>query len=226
MNKAVLIAIVIVILGIGGYFVYTKYFKKTSDETSQKATLSTTTNSPTASASVTDNSSPQSKTFKNNDLGVELSYASDWTYIDLGGIKNVTEPLVRENVAYFQIANENADDTLANVKLLRFVLEDDANIQTKDDWYNYIKEKVDAFVENTTLSANYEPVSLEIANDIDNKFTVEEKYIEDDKYTGKDIYIYNGSDFYQFVTKIKSDLISKYQSSLDAIINSLKISNE
>jgi len=225
MNKTVFIVIVIVILAVGGYFLYKKYFKKSDQNTTSQTTTSASV-IPSPTSSNTDVNNTLSKTFTNNDLGVTLSYSSDWLYIDLGGNKNVTEPLVRENVAYFQIANENDADTLANLKLLRFVIEPEVSIESEDEWFDYIKGKVDAFVTDTTLSADYKPVSVNVVDNIDGKYTVEEKYIEQGEYTGRDIYIYNGSDFYQFVSKIKTNLLDKYESSLNAIINSVKISNE
>lgn len=225
MSKNVMIVIIVLIIAVGGYFLYKKYFQKSDKNTTSKTTTSASM-SPTSTSSNTDTGKNLSKTFTNNDLGVTLSYSSEWLYIDLGGNKNVTEPLVRENVAYFQIANENEDDTMANLKLLRYVIEPDISIDSEDDWYDYINDKVDNFIADETLSADYEPVSVDLVENIDGKYTVEEKYIEQGIYTGKDIYIYNGSDFYQFVSKIKTTLLDKYESSLDAIINSLKISNE
>ncbi len=86
--------------------------------------------------------------------------------------------------------------------------------------------KVDTFVADQTLSANYKPVSVEKIGNVDGKYAVEERYIENGTDTGRDIYIFNGTDFYQFVTKIKTDLVDQYQSAANDIVNSLKISNE
>lgn len=222
MNKNVLIVVILLVLAVGGYFLYRYYNGEKTKQDNGKVDSQLSQENLGNEPKLENSENTGLKNFKNDDLGLELSYDMQWEYIDLGGEKNVTEPLVRENVAYFQIANTGDDKTLANVKLLRFVLEDNINITDENDWYDYIKNKIDNFVANEELSSNYQLTDVKIIDKLADKFSVEETYIEDDQYQGKDIYIYNGSEFYQFVTKIRKDLIQDYTNIVDEIVKSIK----
>lgn len=232
----IIIPIIILVLLAGGYF----YWKQKNEKNIIADNSKTITNNKTISnddiknqisamkENVPNDSKITTKDFSNPDHNITLKYPDNWQEKDLGGAKNITEPLTRENIAYFYVSiSQLGDDptsSLVNVKLLRFSLGDDANnIQTSDDWYNYIKKKVDDFIANKTLSANYQFTSLESGQKIDGKWIVEENYTENNLLRGKDYYIFNDRDMYQFVTKAPIEYFDAYFPQIETIVNSFSI---
>jgi hypothetical protein len=223
-----ILIIVLIGLGIGGYYFFNK-----SKNNAATGTLVTPVLAPTEAPAdaITVTSSPNvnvDQTFSNSDYKIIFQYPGSWKNEDLGGEKNVTEPLTRENVffIYDPIDSSKSDQkqAKATLKLLRFVLESNVSINSADDWYNYIKEKVDNFVGNKTLidETGYNLISLDKVNDINGNYTVRENYTLKDNVKGSDYYIY-AKDLYQFVFEAKEIYFDKYQTMLDQIVNSFNI---
>lgn len=168
-----------------------------------------------------------------NDLHkLTIKYPENWYQKDLGGDKNIIEPLTMENIIMFFDAEEGSDpesdnpSASASVKINRFVLELGKSINSQDDWYNYIKEKVDVAKESEIAKQNgYQFISLIKYDDINGKWAVEENYRENDEMMGEDIYIFNNGsgEFYQLVCRSKEIAFADYQKYFDTIIDSFKI---
>lgn len=221
--------IILIGLGIGGYYLINKNKDKNTASNANATPSLVSTVAPTDAITVT--SSPSTnvdQTFTNPDHKISFQYPGSWKIEDLGGEKNVTEPLTRENIffAYDPIDPNKLDQkqAKATLKLLRFVLEPGTNINSLDDWYQYVKGKIDSFASNQTLidETGYNLISLEKVNDINGHFAVRENYALKDSVKGSDYYIY-ANDLYQFVFEAKEIYYDKYQSMLEQIINSFNI---
>lgn len=221
MNKNMFVVLGIIILIIVGYFVYTNNANKEKGTQGTEKSVLDGNKEPEK----TDQPEDEWEVFENKDHKITLEYPSSWQFADLGGPKNVSEALNRENIGYFYTTDENKYGVVAGIKLLRFVIESDVKIQNENDWYDYIKIKVDDFLSNKELSENYTLIDLKISDPIDGKYVVEEIYTEDE-YNGRDIYIYNGADFYQFVSLIQPEYNEIYSDVVGRIIKSFTIANE
>ncbi len=244
------IVIIVVILAAigGGYYYWSKnkdenkigddeYIKqKIQEELSKMQTTIDQINPPEAP----ENEDIQSKEFKekeatvkmkdfyNKDHNVSMQYPADWEETDLGGAKNVATPLLRENIGFFYLPEAEVDENdprtaIVSVKLLRFVIEESVEISSLDDWYNYMKSKIDEFIANPLLSENYELLEIKKGSDIDGKWTIVEDYIENKLITGKDFYIFNGDEFYQFVTKAPNAYFANYLPLIQKTVNSFRV---
>ncbi|MCL5795609.1 MAG: hypothetical protein M1338_04635 [Patescibacteria group bacterium] len=168
--------------------------------------------------------------YTNAEYGITANYPFSWKQSYLGGDKNVTEPLKRENIVFLYDPNnlkyEN-DPISAQVsaKILRFVVEQDKQINFQEDWLNYIKSKVDDYIATFASERGYSLISLSSTN-INGLWAVEEKYLEPSDIQSRDLYIYNKSkhEFYQIITKAPKAIYDKAYPYLDLIVSSFKIS--
>lgn len=216
-----LIIVIIVGLGAGGYILMKKNKKNTpvTNEVSIPPEAIDVTSSP-----ITDTN----QTFTNSDHGLSFKYPASWKTEDLGGEKNVTEPLVRENIffIYDPIDSNKPDqkEAKATLKALRFVVEPDVKISSEDDWYQYIKGKVDNFIANKTLvdETGYQLISLEKVDEVNGRYTVYEDYTLENDVRGRDYYIY-AKDLYQFIFEAKTIYFDKYTSMLEQIVGSFNV---
>lgn len=169
------------------------------------------------------------KEFKNDSHQLTINYPEDWYQLDLGGAKNVTTPLMEENIILFFDPKEGEDPQTnplasASVKIKRYVIETDQNIKSKDEWFAYIKAKADTYQKSELATNNqYQLISLALRDDINNKWAVEENYQEQGTMRGKDIYIFNDREFYQLVCLTKQIVYTGYEPYIKAIIDSFKI---
>lgn len=174
-----------------------------------------------------DNKIALTKEFKNNDHNFSFRYPENWQVMETKGDKNVTEPLKREEIAKLRLPaeKEQATDDLTLV-VLRFVIEPERKIKTSDDWYNYIKEKVDKFIAIKDLSekVGYKLISLNKTDDINGHFAVREDYYLSGDIRGEDFYLYNGKDFYQFVFEVVGQKYDNYTSVIEEIVKSVVVS--
>lgn len=226
MKKSYLIVIlVIILLTVGGYYGWQKYQDhKNSKQSNLEQTInkiSTPETSPSATIST--------KEFKNADHKLSLTYPESWQQKDLGGEKNVTTVLQRENIGFFYLPDSETDknevsSAIVSVKLLRFPL-GDLSIKSQSEWYSYIKQKVDDFVADTVLSQNYQLLSLENGEVIDGKYVIVENYLENQLIQGKDYYIFAGSEMYQFVTKAPKAYADKFLPEIATIVKSWQINS-
>jgi hypothetical protein len=168
--------------------------------------------------------------YNNAEYGISLNYPADWKQSYLGGDRNVTEPLTRENIVFLYDPNnlkDKSDLTSAQVsaKVLRFVTEQDAAINSQDEWFKYIKSKVDDYITTFSQQRGYSLISL-TPTTINGLWAVEEKYYEPSDIQSRDLYIYNKNkgEFYQIVTHAPKSIYDKSAPYLDLIINSFKIS--
>ena len=219
-SVVVIIIVLIIGLGIGGYF-WMKAGKKNSETENVKTPElqeTTASNNPQGDSSKVD----FSEVFKNDDLKISLKYPKGWKTKDLGGDKNVTEPLVRENVLFvYDPVDPTSEQAKASLKFLRFVLENGIKINSGDDWYNYVKDKVNKFTEQTDLvsEVGYKLISLEKVKDINGHFAVREDYTLKDNVRGRDYYIY-ATDIYQYVFETLESNFNYYQPIFDTIAQS------
>lgn len=205
--------IIIIILAL--YFIYWKINNK--DFT------------PVAPKSVSTFSEIKSANFSSAENKLNLNYPGDWKTKDLGGDKQIKEPNTPENVVFvYDPKNLKYQDDLASaqvsVKILRFVPEDSVKINSGDDWFNYIKAKVDSYIEGLGKVFNYSLISLSktLVNDF---FAVEEKYTQPETVQARDLYIYNqaSNEFYQIITKAPKDLYDKFLPYFDLVVSSFKV---
>lgn len=231
----IVIPIIILVFLAGGYF----YWKDTQKQKNITEKINNNASNEVKKQKIDELSPPEiikpeeketikTKTFTNSDHGISLTYPESWQETDLGGDKNVTEQLARENIAYFYRADTQTQEndptsSLVNVKLLRFYLGKDHQINTSDDWYKYIKEKVDEYIAEPKLSSNYELKNLEVGDKIDGKWTIVEDYIENEVEKGKDYYIFNGDEIYQFVTHTPEKYYDNYFPEIETVVDSFKI---
>lgn len=233
-NRMQIVVILVIILAIlvGVYFwMNNKFPSSESEKLSEVEKIKKTIEQikpPQEISQDTDFQQAKMKDFTNQDHNITGKYPADWQEADLGGDKNVATPLTRENIGFFylpdsEVSQKDPATSIVSVKLLRFVLEEDVKIKSHDDWYDYIKAKVDEFIANPTLSSSYQLINLSKGEKIDNKWTVVEDYIENDLVIGKDFYIFNQDEFYQFVTKAPKDYFSKFLPLIEETVNSFKI---
>lgn len=216
----VVIIILIIGLGIGVYFLIKKSGKK---EPVQQ-------NTPALQSGSQENIPKESELtqeFKNDDLKLSLKYPKNWQTKDLGGDKNVKEPLVRENIFFaYDPVNSQSDSSQANLKVLRFVPEPDKKINSQDDWYNYIKGKVDDYISNAEVvgETGYKFISLDKVEDINGHYTVREDYNLKDNVRGRDYYIY-AQDIYQFIFECVENNFNSYSPIFEQIVKSFSVSS-
>lgn len=208
----------ILVIGIGFGVYYLVKLSKQSEQSSPEENISYSQDVP---------SQPEfNQEYKNEDHHLSLKYHQAWKTKDLGGEKNVTTPLVRENIIflYDPIDPDKEDEVGASLKLLRFVLEPEKKIESADDWYDYVKEKVDDFIADKELTEEigYKLISLEKHNDINGYWVIQEDYKRKDNLRGRDFYIY-AEDLYQFVCKSNQDNFDFYSSYFEEIVNSFTI---
>ena len=148
----------------------------------------------------------------------------DWNKNDIT-ISDITAPLTRQELADIYEPSKTQGSISASGKLLRFVMEDKSIIKSQDDWYDYIKEKIDALVadEDMIKETNYKFISLEKIDDIDGHYAVREDYTDRENLRGRDFYIFN-DDIYQFVFESNINVFDNYISIFDKIAASLKLS--
>jgi hypothetical protein len=169
------------------------------------------------------------KVFTNTDHKLTINYPEKWLMLDLGGDKNVTDPLKVENIIMFFDNKEGQDPTQnlvssASAKIIRFIIEKDSKILSSDDWLGYIQAKIEASKSTQIAQENeYNLISLEKHTDINGNWAVEENYTETSDLRGRDIYIYNNGEFYQIICKTKIALYEPYTRYFDLIINSFTI---
>jgi len=215
MKKILIWVIPIIILaGVGGYYAYWKISSKPF--------------TPSAPKEVSSADAIKTNVFTNSDHKITIKYPEGWEKSDLGGDKNVTEPLLRENIVYFyDPANlENKKDvqsTKVGVNVLRFVSES-KDINSADDWFNYIKKKVDDYTETLGKLNDYTGISV-TKSEVNGKWAVIEEYYEPSSTRSRDFYIYNPdkNDFYQIITWAPKDLYDQFLPYFDLIINGFKI---
>jgi len=215
MNKNLITPIIAIVILVVGWLIYNNYFS----------------NSNVILPKTSDTKNVVTQVFSSADHKLSLNYPKIWNATDLGGDKNVKTPSTMESVQLFYDDKNLLDKSdpvsvKVSAELLRFVIEDIAKIESTDDWFNYIKNKVDKFISITELSSNYNLVKLEKIDNIDGKFTISETYTQGD-FDGKDVYIYNSQakEFYQLVTKTPKGYYSKFKSFFDTIILSIKVGN-
>lgn len=222
MNKKNYWGIVIIILTIVvlvGASIYYFYWQKNNQNYKPK--------SPTTVSSQDEIKTAQ---YNNAQYGITFNYPVDWKQSYLGGDTNVTEPLKRENIILIydpQNLKYESDPISAQVsaKIMRFVVEQDASINSPEDWFNYIKSKVDDYISTFAQERGYSLTSLSQTT-INGLWSVEEKYFEPSETQSRDVYIYNKDkqEFYQIVTKAPKSLYDKFFPYLDLIVSSFKIS--
>ncbi|MCL5794836.1 MAG: hypothetical protein M1338_00540 [Patescibacteria group bacterium] len=219
-KNIIIIILVILILGLAGYIWWEKSQQRTfsTEEVSKIVSKLNLPESPDKEAT---------KNFTNNAHKISLAYPDNWQEKDLGGDKNVTDPLKRENIGFFYLPQSEATkgsfaSALVSVKLLRFVTDSNSKINSEVDWYNYINTMVQNYIGDTTLSADYQFVSLDKAENIDDKFTVVENYIEKGVLQGKDYYIYANGEFYQFVSHAPKENFGMILPYIEEIVRSFK----
>ncbi len=207
----ILIGLIIIGLGIGGYFIY-KNIKKTNNKNSNQETIS-------------------ALLYTNANHNLTIKYPSNWIAKDLGGEKNITTPLTREEVIYFYDpttlpSDNNILNATTSARVIRYKLSDDTKITSEDDWYNYIKAQVDKYISEKAQASGYTSISVD-KKTIDGKWAVEENYYEPADTRGQDEYIYNpkNNEFYQIVTKSPKNLFNDIKSNFDVITNDFHISN-
>lgn len=215
----IILIILIIIIGIIYYF-------KVVDNSSNPANKADKKLSEVKTATIT------TKDYLNDSHKLTIKYPENWYQKDLGGDKNITKPLTMENIIMFFDAEEGTDpesnspSASASVKINRFVLEASKSINSQDDWYSYIEEKVNVAKESDIAKENgYQYISLTKHDDINGKWAIEEKYRENDEMMGKDIYLFNNGngEFYQLVCRSKEVVFGDYQKYFDTIIDSFKI---
>lgn len=176
-----------------------------------------------------ENSEIKLKEYKSDLHKITISYPENWQTLDLGGNKNVTEPLKAENIILFFDPKEDADPTTdpsasASVKIKRYVIEKDRQITSQDDWFNYIKGKIDATKESDTAkAAGYQLVSVANHDKVNNLWAVEENYTEADEMKARDIYLFHDGDLYQLICKSKQVVFNNYEPYFNSIIDSIRI---
>lgn len=225
-NNWVIFVVVFLVIAAGAGYYFWQKDKTTESENSKTETKKIEEAIKKVSPNPDSTESIGEKTFENTDHNITITYPDNWKEADLGGDKKVTDPMTRENIAYFYLpdsetATNNPGSAIVSVKLLRFVLEDGTTINNIDDFYNYIKAKIDDFVGNPLLSSGYELKSLEKSTSIDGKSVVVENYVEDNLITGKDYYISAKGELYQFVTKAPSTYYEKFVPQIEKIVNSI-----
>jgi len=214
----IIIVVLVIALGVGGYFWMKKNNSKNTS-TSEKPALE-----KNGSSALDSSPTDLSQEFLSASHGVSFKYPSLWKSKDIDGDKNVTSPLTRENIAYLYEPVSSSDKALSTMELLRFVIEPNETIKSVDDWYNYIKAKVDKFVgqKDLTDEVGYNLISLEKVDDINGKWTVREDYTLKDNVRGRDYYIYTG-DIYQFVFEVNQSDFTSYEQLFKNIAYSFNI---
>lgn len=218
-NTTIVVILILVIFALTGFIWWNSNQPKGAGEEIQK--IVNNVDIPSDLSKIT------TKEFTNSDHKITISYPANWQEKDLGGDKNVTDPLTRENIAFFylpgtEVSKNDFASSLVSAKSLRFVLSSDTKINSQDDWYNYIDKLVKDYQNNSILSSDYQLLSLDNGDKIDNKYVVVENYIEQDTSRGKDYYIYNNGELYQFVTKAPKAYYDKFSPYIEKIVNSFK----
>lgn len=218
-NYTVIIILVIIILALVGFIWWNSQQPKGSEAIIKEVIKDIDI--------VSDLSKIASKEFINSDHKITLNYPENWQEKDLGSEKNITEALKRENIAFFylpgtQVSSNDFTTSLVSVKLLRFVLAPDTKINSQGDWYNYIDKLVKEYQNNPVLSSDYQLLSLDKGEKIDNKYVIVENYLEQNSSRGKDYYIYADGELYQFVTKSPKDYFDKFSPYIEKIVTSFK----
>lgn len=205
---------IIILVGLGGYYAYWKISNKPF--------------TPSAPKEVSSSSEIKTKVYTNSDHKLTIKYPESWKNADLGGDKDITEPLLRENIVYFydpeNLENKkDAQSAKVAVNILRFVSEN-KDINTSDDWFNYIKKKIDDYTNTLGKLNDYANISV-TKGEVNGKWAVVEEYTEPDTTRSRDFYIYNPdkNEFYQLITWAPKDLYDKFLPYFDSIINSFKI---
>jgi len=205
---------IIVLVGAGGYYAYWKINNKPF--------------TPSAPKEVSSPEEIKTKIYTNSDHKITIKYPESWRNADLGGDKNITEPLTRENIVYFYDPENLADkkdvqSAKVGVNVLRFVPEN-KDIATADDWFNYIKKKVDDYTDTLGKLNDYTSISV-TPSEINGKWAVVENYYEPTATRSRDFYIYNPdkNEFYQLITWAPRDLYDKFLPYFDLIVNSFEI---
>lgn len=169
------------------------------------------------------------KKYKNDLHKLTISYPENWQQLDLGGDKNVTEPLKAENIILFFDSKADVDPSAsplasASTKIKRYVIEQDRQINSQDSWFDYIKEKVDIAKDSDIAQVSgYQLTSLNQHDDINGLWAVEENYTESDDIKGRDIYLFDDDQLYQIICTAKQVVFDSYQPYFEAVINSFKI---
>lgn len=212
--KIIIVLLLVVIVGFAAY-----YFMKNKKISTNLSTIKYEPKTPTQLDA--------DKEYKNNSYNLTLKYPSNWQSSDLGGQKNVTEPLTAENIIYLYdpILPNNDKNLGASVKVFRFVKEENNNIKSADDWLNYIKEKVDNFIADKefTDKINYKLISLQKIDEVNGHWVVREDYTRESNIRGRDFYIYIGNDFYQLISKCEQKSYDKYSTIFDKIEQSFSV---
>lgn len=214
--KKILIWIIpiIILVGVGGYYAYWKINNRPF--------------TPSAPKAVSGADEIKTKIYTNSDHKITMKYPESWKTTDLGGDKNVTEPLLRENIVYLYDPEnlENKKDvqsTKVGINVLRFVPEN-KDINSPDDWFNYVKEKVDDYTGTLGKLNDYIAISV-TKTEVDGKWAAVEEYFEPSAIRSRDFYIYNPDkkEFYQLITWAPKDLYDQFLPYFDLIINSFHI---
>lgn len=216
--KKILIWIIpiIILLAAGGYYFYWKNTNKPFK--------------PTPPEEVKSGEEIKTTVYTNSDHKLTIKYPENWETADLGGEKNINEPLIRENIVFiYDPANlkdkNNVESAEVSAKVLRFISES-KDINSADAWFNYVKSKVDDYAANLGQLNNYSLIALD-KTEVNGKWAVEEKYYEPSTSQSRDIYIYNKekNEFYQIITRAPKDLYDQFLPYFDLIINSFKVDN-
>jgi len=204
-SKILIFILIIVLAGVAYY-----YFKKSKTNNVEVKYVQ-----PTAINESVDT------TFKNDTYKISFMYPGVWKSQDLGGDKNITEPLIAENITYFIDPSRDDSKIGASLKVLKYVLEPDKKIKTSDDWYKYIKARSDQFATQKDLidEIGYKLISLDKLSDINGHFVVRENYTRKDNVRGQDFYVYAGN-LYQFIFKCNTDTYDIYSPIFDKVIKS------
>ncbi|OGD67094.1 hypothetical protein A3F08_00855 [Candidatus Berkelbacteria bacterium RIFCSPHIGHO2_12_FULL_36_9] len=209
-----LIIAVIILAGLGIYFYYYQ----------NGVNKSITSDDSVKFVELTPDVKNEEIEFKDDNYELSFKYPETWLEKDLEGEKNVTAPLTSETIGYLYDSANKKDEIGASIKLLRFVLEENKTINSSDEWFNYIMDKVNTFTAQTDLvkDLGYELISLEKVADINGRWVIREDYKRKNNIRGRDYYIYAG-DLYQFVFKSLDSSFGQYSSIFDNIAKSFII---
>lgn len=218
--QVILIIIVILGLGVGGYYL----IKKKNNAAKNTVTAPTFDPYNVTYASKEPAQKALNQTYTNDAHKIIINYPDGWTLEDLGGPKNVTDPLVRENIAYVYDPANEVIKAGATVKLIRFVLEKNTKIKTQSDWFNYVKAKIDSFMTEKSLidELGYQLISVDKIDSINGHFVVQENYTLKNDVRARDYYVF-ANDLYQFIFQANKDSFDKYANYFDKIAQSFNI---
>jgi len=221
LSTIVIVVIAIIIIGLGGYLLFKKY--KSDNSNSQNTQNQSTENT---SAEKSPDATKNEKEFKNDLHKLSFNYPADWNVIDVKDVQTITQPLTREDVASLYKNDENSKEIIS-LKLLRFVIEPNVKIANSDDWYNYIKGKVNNYItlKEITDATGYQLIAVEKTSDINGHYISREDYNLKNNIKGQDYYINNGQEMYQFVFECIGDQFNNYAETIKNIVNSFKINN-